>query len=273
MEYGNFSEKDILSILTSFFEKTYAFLSILDVTSGECVVIYDNTRPESECKKTITLGEIAELSEAFVHPLFHQRFIDEINEENLKRAYQDDQTLELEMLLLKKIDDKYHWYNLSLSPIKNESGHALFIYGIRTADGEVKEREENRNRQFNDIVLQQLIDNYILVYIVDLNSSMSRLVLSRYQDEFDVYANMFSDHRAMMEHLNNNYIDADFKKDFAKYYNYEYIKDQLDSGKKQLLFVFKDVSSRTFEINISKYPDYRSDYRLAIFSIRELGPK
>lgn len=273
MEYGNFSEKDILSILASFLEKTYAFLSVLDVTAGECVVIYDNTNPESERKKTIALGEIAEISETFVHPLFIQRFIDEINEANLNKAYQDNKTLEFEMLLLKKLDNKYHWYNLSLSPIKNEIGHAIFIYGIRPADSEVKEREENRSRQFNDIVLQQLIDNYILVYIVDLSSSMSKLVLSRYQDEFDVYANMFTNHKAMMEHLNENYIDPDFKKDFARYYNYEYIKDQLDSGKKRLLFVFKDISSRTFEISISKYPEYRSDYRLAIFSIRELGSK
>ena len=100
---------------------------------------------------------------------------------------------------------------------------------------------------------------------------MSKLVHSRENDEFDRYANKFKDHREMMIHLCDNYIAEDFKKDFARYSDYEYIEKQFASGRDRIVYVFRDVSGRAFELNISKYNDYCETYKFVVFSIRELS--
>ena len=120
-------------------------------------------------------------------------------------------------------------------------------------------------------VLKQLIHDQILIYIINLENEMSKLVHSRENDEFDRYANKFKDHREMMIHLCDNYIAEDFKKDFARYSDYEYIEKQFASGRDRIVYVFRDVSGRAFELNISKYNDYCETYKFVVFSIRELS--
>ncbi len=260
-------------IILHYLKRNFLFTAIINYEDDICypVSVDDRLPVSDDIENGITIKRLIEDSTNIVHPLFFQRFKEFLSPEVTGKAYEEKQLLTQELLLKNKGDNKYQWHMLRLTPIHNEENKRVFFYTCLLTDTIMKRREYEKDECFNMSVLKQLIHDQILIYIINLENEMSKLVHSRENDEFDRYANKFKDHREMMIHLCDNYIAEDFKKDFARYSDYEYIEKQFASGRDRIVYVFRDVSGRAFELNISKYNDYSETYKFVVFSIRELS--
>ncbi|NLL63708.1 MAG: hypothetical protein GX241_05675 [Ruminococcaceae bacterium] len=250
---------------------TFSVSFLLDLTENKCAVLF-NREGQPVWEVLYTVDEALEIiADTVIHPLFKQRFLDETSKENLMAAAKENRGISFEALCLDKKDNEYHWFVLRLTPCGNYPDEILFTYNALNSDLKVKNREKKRTELFNQTVLNQLISDFILVYVIDLSNEMSRLVLSEPGEEYDIYARRFKDHKEMMTHLYENFIIDDFKRDFFKLMDYDYLKKHFDSGKDRIVYIFRDNRAITFELNIIKYADYAEDYPLIIFGIKKLS--
>lgn len=265
------NNEQVNEVIMHYLKRNFLFTAIVDYEDDFCYPVSVNDSVPEELESGITVKRLIENSANIVHPLFFQRFKELFSPEITKKAYKDNELLTQELLLKNAENNKYEWYMIRLTPIHNKEHKLIFFYTCIITDSIMKQREHEKNESFNMSVLKQLIHDQILVYVIDLENGMSKLVHSRENDEFDRYANKFKNHQDMMIHLCDNYIAEDFKKDFARYSDYEYIEKQFAGGKERLVYVFRDVSGRAFELTASKNSDYSETYKLIIFSIRELS--
>lgn len=267
----NTDNEQINEVVLRYLKRNFLFTAIVNYDDDNCYPVSVNDKALKPLKSDISIKQLLERSKKIVHPLFVQRFEEIFSPEVLERAYADDKLLTQELMLKNGTDKQYQWYMIRLTPVKTEDHKRIFFYTCILTDSMIKQREKEKDESFNMSVLKQLIYDQVLVYVIDLDNGMSKLVHSRENDEFDTYANKFKDHKDMMDHLRENFVSDDFKKDFARYSDYEYIEKQFAAGKDRLVYVFRDISGRAFELNASKYHDYSETYKLIIFSIKELS--
>lgn len=256
----------IEKIISQYLGGIFLYNTIIDATDNYCITFVGE-------EKTVerTFDEFLAKAREIVHPLFLNRFENEMTLENLRRDYAEGRSLRVEVLLINSDDGLYHWYRVRVIPIDDGSGHMTFFCNALPIDDDVKKSEETRSDMFNKAVIDRLLYNYILVYVIDLSNGMSRLVYSTEGDEYDLYARRFKTHLDMMKDLRENYVSEDFKLPFDRFLDYGHIKKQLDSDKDRLVLIFRDKNGTAFEMLVSKYPEYADDYPLIIFSLKELS--
>lgn len=260
-------KKRIESIISTFVNTQFLYNTIIDVDDNYCFTLTNYGAGHVER----TFDEFIQIADQLMHPLFKNKLTNELNKSYLKEAYACHQTLRVEALMQGFEDHQFHWFRIRLVPIEDGTGHTVFFFNVMLIDDDVKKTEENRAEIFNKAVMEQLVYNYILVYVIDLSNSMSRLVYSNTGDEYDVYAKQFDSHLEMMNDVCENFISEDFQATFAKYMDYEGIKAQLDEGKDRMVTIFRDKRGTAFEMTVSKYPEYTDDYPLVVFSLKELN--
>ncbi len=253
-------------IISKYLGGIFFFNTIIDVNDDYCITFYGEEKSAER-----TFAEFLTEARELVHPLFLNRFESEMNLDNLKACYRESRILRAELLIQNGEDGQYHWYRGRLVPIDDGTGHMVFFLNAIIVDDDVRRNEENRSEMFNKAVIDRLLYNYILVYVIDLSNGMSRLVYSTEGDEYDVYAKAFKSHLDMMKDLKNTYVSDDFLTPFERFMDYGYIKKQLDSDKDRLVLIFRDKNGTAFEMLVSKYPEYADDYPLVIFSLKELS--
>lgn len=258
-------------VILRYLKRNFLFTAIVNYDDDICCPVSVNDKALQPLESGITVERLMEKSARIVHPLFLQRFKEIFSREVTEKAYKENELLTQELLLKDGVSQQYQWYMIRLTPVHTKENKRIFFYTCILTDSMMKQREKEKDESFNISVLKQLIYDQILVYVIDLENGMSKLVHSRENDEFDRYAKQFKSHLEMMKHLCDNFIQEDFKKDFLRYSDYEYIEKQFENGKNRLIYVFRDVSGRAFELNISKYHDYSETYKLIIFSIKELS--
>lgn len=257
-------------LVYNFLDKNHIFTSIINVTKNKYMIIQYDEKLIPSFPEELSFDDTIKNASSFVHPLFVKSYIENLSREKLVSASKRDESIKLEILHFFKADNKYHWVTVQVTPVTDGSEDVICIYTLIPTDNEVKSREMHRAEFFNRTVIDQLIYNYVLVYIIELNNGMSRLVHSRTGDEYDVYAERFTDHIGMMTDLLQQFISEEYKEGFSKFTDYNYIKQQLSCEKDRITYFFKDVSNRTFELMVTKYPEYSEDYPLVIFGIKEL---
>lgn len=257
--------KRIKTIVSSYIGQTFFYNTIIDVTDDYCVTFADSERIVER-----TLSEFVDVAKSLTHPLFKSKLESDFSKENLERAFEDRRTIRVEALI-KDYSDKgeYHWYRLRLVPIYDDSHNIIFFFNMLRGDDDIKKTENNRSEIFNKAVIEQLIYNYILVYVIDLSNGMSRLVYSNEGDDYDTYARQFESHLDMMRDACDKFISEDFKTSFTRFMDYEYIKEQLKE-KDRLVLIFRDKNGTAFEMTFSKYPEYADDYPIVVFALKEL---
>ncbi len=253
-------------IISKYLGGIFFFNTIIDVNDDYCITFYGEEKSVER-----TFAEFLTAARELLHPLFLNRFESEVTVENLKTCYREDRSLRAEFLMLNKEDGQYHWFRARLIPIDDGTGHEVFFLNALPVDDVVKRNEETRSEMFNKAVIDRLLYNYILVYVIDLSNGMSRLVYSTEGDNYDVYAKTFKSHLDMMKDLKSTYVSDDFILPFERFMDYDYIKKQLDSDKDRLVLIFRDKNGTAFEMLVSKYPEYADDYPLVIFSLKELS--
>ncbi len=263
--------EQLKEIILHYLKRNFLFTVIVNCDDDACYPVSINEKALKPTEGEITINRLVESSANVVHPLFFQRFKDLFSPKVMEKAYDEDRLLTQELLIKNGISKNYQWYMIRLTPIHTDENKRIFFYTCILTDSIMKQKEKEKDESFNMSVLKQLIYDQILVYVIDLDNGMSKLVRSRKDDEFDIYARQFKSHLEMMNHLYDNFIQADFKKDFSRYLDYGYIEKQFKSEKNRLIYVFRDVSGRAFELNISKYHEYSETYKLIIFSIKELS--
>lgn len=260
-------QKRIENIISTFVNTQFLYNTIIDIDDNYCFTLTNHGAGYVER----TFDEFIQIADQLMHPLFKNKLANELNSTYLREAYNRRQTLRVEALMQGFDDHQFHWFRIRLVPIKDETGHVVFFFNVLLIDDDIRKTEENRAEIFNKAVMEQLVYNYILVYVIDLSNSMSRLVYSNTGDEYDVYAKQFDSHLEMMNDVCENFISEDFQATFAKYMDYEGIKAQLDEGKDRMVTIFRDKRGTAFEMTVSKYPEYADDYPLVVFSLKELN--
>ena len=262
----SFDVRRIEKVISTVICSTFHFNTIIDIDENVCV-----TFTSKEDIRERTFDEFLSIARKMTHPLFRNKLESDLNIDNLKQAYDDRRTIRVEALIKgSEGDEEYHWNRLRLIPIDDGSGHTVFFLNFLLIDDDVRKSEENRSEVFNKAVLEQLIYNYILVYVIDLSNGMSRLVYSNDGDEYDTYARQFKSHLEMMNDVCTNYVSEDFQVSFTRFMDYSYIKNQLEE-KERLVLIFRDKNGTAFEMTVSKYPEYAEDYPIVIFALKELS--
>ncbi len=260
-------KKRIETIVATFVSTQFLYNTIIDIDDNYCITY--NGKGVGYIERTF--DEFVEIADTLMHPLFKNKLKNELTTQYLKTAFDNNQTLRVEALMMGFDDHQYHWFRIRLVPIDDGSGHTVFFFNVFLVDDDVKKTEENRAEVFNKAVMEQLVYNYILVYVIDLSNSMSRLVYSNTGDDYDVYAKQFGSHLEMMNDVCTNYISEDFQVPFTRFMDYANIKKQLDEGKDRMVLIFRDKKGTAFEMTVSKYPEYADDYPLVVFSLKELN--
>ena len=253
-------------IVSAYLDRTFSYNTIIDADEDCCITIHGE---EDYTERTISefVGEAKKL----IHPLFKGRFETELSMDNLRRIYAENRTIRVETLMLGYYDREYHWYRVRIMPVDDGSGHVVFFANALLVDDDIRKTEETRKEMFNKAVIDRLLYNYILVYVIDLSNGMSKLVYSTEGDNYDLYAKSFDSHLDMMNDVYENYLSEDFKVQFKKFMNYEKVKKTLDADKDRMVLIFRDKNGTAFEMVMAKYPDYEEDYPLVIFSLKELS--
>ena len=254
------------NIISKYLGSIFFFNTIIDVNDDYCITFYGEEKSVER-----TFAEFLAKARELVHPLFLNRFESEVTVENLKTCYREGRSIRAEVLMQNGEDGQYHWFRARIIPVDDGTGHMVFFLNALLVDDVVKKNEENRSEMFNKAVIDRLLYNYILVYVIDLSNGMSRLVYSTEGDDYDIYAKAFKSHLDMMKDLNDTYVSEDFILPFERFMDYDYIKKQLDSDKDRLVLIFRDKNGTAFEMLVSKYPEYEEDYPLVIFSLKELS--
>ena len=261
------SKERIETIVATFVSTQFLYNTIIDLDDNYCITY--NGKGVGYIERTF--DEFVDIADELMHPLFKGKLKNELTRPYLKTAFDNKQTLRVEALMMGFDDHQFHWFRIRLVPIDDGSGHTVFFFNVLLIDDDIRKSEENRAEVFNKAVLEQLIYNYILVYVIDLSNSMSRLVYSNTGDDYDVYARQFSSHLEMMNDVCENFISEDFQASFARFMDYAGIKEQLDEGKDRMVLIFRDKRGTAFEMTVSKYPEYAPDYPLVVFSLKELN--
>lgn len=251
-------------IVSEYLETTFAFNVVIDLTEDTCYGLRDNT--EFDDMKVSDLKDIALKS---VHPLFANRLGNELTMESLLNAHESMRLIRFDMLMKSRLDNEYHWYRVRLTPISEGSGHKVFYFNALPIDDIMRKNELDKTQAFNETVLKQLLHDHILVYVIDLDNEMSKLVYSTDKEDYDNYANKFESHKAMLIDLIENYVSDDFTASVERFTDYSYIRAQLET-KDRIVLIFRDKKNKAFEINVTKYSEYADDYPLIIFAIKEI---
>lgn len=262
----SFDVRRIEKVISTVICSTFHYNTIIDLDDNVCV-----TFTSKEDIKERSFNDFLEIARQMTHPLFRNKLESDLDINNLKQAFADRRTVRVEALIKGPDgDEEYHWNKLRLIPIDDDSGHIVFFLNFLLIDDDIKKSEQNRSEVFNKAIIEQLIYNYILVYVIDLSNGMSRLVYSNGGDDYDVYARQFKSHLEMMNDVCTNYVSEDFQVSFTRFMDYDYIKKQLDE-KERLVLIFRDRNGTAFEMTVSKYPEYADDYPIVIFALKELS--
>ena len=253
-------------IISLYLGNTFSYNTIIDVSDDYCITF---TGEDKYIERTYE--EYIKMARELIHPLFLSKFEAEMSPDNLRRIYREKRILRAELLMTDINDSQYHWYRIRIMPVDDGTENMTLFFNALLVDDYVKKTEENRSEMFNKSVIDRLLYNYILVYVIDLSNGMSRLVYSTEGDDYDLYAKRFDTHLEMMQDLFENYLSEDFKVQFKKFMDYEKIKKTLDSDKERMVLIFRDKNGTAFEMVIAKYPEYADDYPLVIFSLKELS--
>lgn len=255
------------TIIATFVSTQFLYNTIIDLDDDYCITF--NGKGIGYIERTF--DEFFSVADQLMHPLFKGKLTNEFTQQQLKTAFANKKTLRVEALMMGFDDHQYHWFKICLAPIDDGSNHTVFFFNVLLIDNDIARIEKNRTEMFNKTVMEQLIYNYILVYIIDLSNGMSKQVYSNIGDEYDVYAKQFNSHLEMMNDICTNYITEDFQVPFTRFMDYAGIKKQLDEGKDRIVLVFRDKNGTAFEMTVSKYPEYADDYPLVVFSLKELN--
>lgn len=252
-------------IVSSFIDKSFFYNTIIDLTDDYCITFASADRFVER-----TFSEFVDVARSLTHPLFKNKLETDLNIENLKLAYKNRRTIRVEVLI-QDFHEKaeYHWNRLRLIPIDDGTGHVVFFLNLLRVDDDIRRFENNRAELFNKAVIEQLISNYLLIYVIDLSNGMSRLVFSNEGNSYNEYAKGFDSHYDMMMDSCEQYVADDFKVSFARFADYKYVSEQLKE-KERLVLVLRDKAGRAYEMTISKFPEYSDDYPVVIFSLKEI---
>ncbi len=251
-------------IVSEYLETTFAFNVVIDLTEDACYGLRDNSDFED-----MKVQELVDITLKSVHPLFASRIKNELSLKNLSDAHESMRLIRFDVLMISRLDNEYHWYRVRLTPISEGSGHKVFYFNALPIDEIMKKNELDKTQAFNETVLKQLLHDHILVYVIDLDNEMSKLVYSTGKSEYDNYASQFESHKEMMRDLIDNYVSEDFVQSVEKFIDYKYIRTQFET-KDRIVLIFRDKKNKAFELNVTKYSEYAKDYPLVIFAIKEI---
>lgn len=253
----------------SFLQNKYLYSAVINLTTENCALLSWHSDLFPSFPASCTFDEFVEGTERFIHPMFATQIREHVTRDLLKKTRACNSILSLEVLIFYTSDQNYHWATLEFLPIESDLPDELYVLTVKCTDKERSERERNRESVFNKTVMDQLVHNYVLVHLVDLNSSMSRLVHSIPNDQYEVYAKGFDSHIELMYDVCTSFVQPVFQDEFSKFFNYNNIKKQLKK-KESLILVFKDRKNVTFELTVTKYPEYSDDNALVIYAIKEI---
>lgn len=261
---------NISQLMSSFMAKKYVYTTLLNITDNTYTVLQYTDGPSGFSPQGAYVEGIWNNADKYVHPMFLNQYRETYEIENLKRAYDADEEVHFQFLHLLNSDNKYHWVTKRCTPAHDNSGKRLFICTISNSDEEKAAADKNNQRNFNMAVINQLIYDYVLVHVVELDNSMSRLVHTKFDDFYHAYELQFPSHIAMMKHLCKTYVQPGGKEELEKLIDYSYVKEQFDAGTDRLICYFKDNRDIDFKLTVLKYPDYTADNPLVIYAIKEL---
>ncbi len=270
MTSNNFQGLDISQLMSSFMTKKYLYTTLLNISDDSYWVMQYSDGPSGISTNGQYTVNILENAEKYVHPMFIKQYRETYGIENLKKAYDADEEVHFQFLHLLSSDNKYHWVTKRCTPAHDNSGQKVFICTVANSDEEKAAADKNNQRNFNMAVINQLIYEYVLVHVVELDNSMSRLVHTKFDDFYHAYELQFPSHIAMMNHLCKNFIQPGGKEELEKLIDYKYVKEQFESGAERLICYFKDNREMDFKLTVLKYPDYSNDNPLVIYAIKEL---
>ena len=270
MTSHDFPGLNISQLMSSFMTKKYLYTTLLNVSDNSYSVMQYSDGPTGISTSGEYTVNILGNVEKYAHPMFVKQYRETYSLENLKKAYDADEEVHFQFLHLLSSDNKYHWVTKRCTPVHDNSGQKVFICTVENSDEEKAAADKNNQRNFNMAVINQLIYDYVLVHVVELDSSMSRLAHTKFDDFYHAYELQFPSHIAMMRHLSKNYVQPGGKEDFDKLIDYKYVKTQFDAGADRLICYFKDNREVDFKLTILKYPDYAPDNPLVIYAIKEL---
>lgn len=269
MSTNDFAGLNVGQLMSSFMTKKYLYTTLVNITENTYQVMQYSDGPTG-FPQSGTYDFVLENADKYVHPMFLKQYRESFAYDKLLSAYDNDEEIHFQFLHLLNSDHKYHWVTKRMTPVHDNSGQKIFICTVADSDQEKADADKNRQRNFNMAVINQLIYDYVLVHVVELDSSMSRLAHTKFDNFYHTYELQFPSHIAMMRHLSKNYVQPGGKEDLDKLIDYQYVREQFDSGKDRLICYFIDSRNVEFKLTILKYPDYAQDNPLVIYAIKEL---
>ena len=267
--------KDIINIAKGFMSRRYLLTLLVNVTKNEFTIL--QSTEFLTCLSNAYNGSFLDYdnymagTDKHIHPMFVKTYKEMFSRDSLLEAFNNDQELTMQCLYIPMKDKKYHWVTHVATPIKLDSDDIYFVITSVDSDKEKKLEEKYKKFNFNMAIINELISDFVLVHVVDLNTKMSRTIRTREEKIYSEYDAKFKNHFELMNDLLRNHIPSQYVEELKPFSDYSYIKNVFESQEKDRIFVlFKDDRGQDYKISVTKYSEFTSETPLVIFTIREL---